>query len=82
MNDMAVHLDPNPALCSPAAAYLELDLLQGRAAGLGQQAAAQSDGALLGACTCTQGRGGGSRQRQERHASAAVRALVGDIHPV
>jgi hypothetical protein len=29
---------------------LELDLLQGSAAGLGQQAAAQSDGALLGAC--------------------------------
>jgi hypothetical protein len=30
---------------------LELDLLQSAAAGLGQQAAAQRDGALLGACT-------------------------------
>jgi hypothetical protein len=41
-----------PAFCT-VAAYLELDLLQGRAAGLGQQAATQSDGALLGACTNT-----------------------------
>lgn len=45
--------------------HLELDLLQCRAAGLGQQAAAQSDGTLLGAWG-SEGGGGDNRAQRRR----------------